>query len=546
MRSRLLGAALLVLTLATTAASQDVARMEQIVQEAVMKKTFMGAVLVARGSDVLLSKGYGFANLEWDIPNSPSAKFRLGSITKQFTAASILLLEERGMLKVDERVKTYLPDVPGAWDRITVRNLLTHTSGIPNFTALGTYREMQVSPASPDKIIGLVKDRPVDFEAGEKMLYSNTGYIVLGAIIEKITGASYADFVVKNLFTPVGMADSGYDSNTTIIPRRAAGYMAGPNGPVNAGYIHMSVPHAAGALYSTTLDLLKWEQALFGGKLLQPSTLQKMTTPFKNDYAFGLAVRTTKEGRKVIEHDGGIDGFNTHMAYYPESKVTVIVLGNQNGQGPAQIGRTLALLAHGEAIPQPTERREITLPAETLQKYVGTYELQPGINLMITTENGRVMAQLTGQGTAPIYAEADGKFFYRVVDAQIDFTSDPAGVVTSATLHQNGRDLTAMKISKTVQAPRMRTAIDLPVEKLTPLVGAYAMQSGVTMTIALEADHLTTQLTGQPAFRIFAESENVFFLRVVDATLEFSKDASGRVTGVTLHQGSMTNLGTRK
>ena len=169
MRSRLLGAALLVLTLATTAASQDVARMEQIVQEAVAKKTFMGAVLVAKGSDVLLSKGYGSANLEWDIPNSPSTKFRLGSITKQFTAAAILLLEERGTLKVDERAKTYLPDLPTAWDRITVRNLLTHSGGIPNFTALPTYREMQVSPASLDKIIGMVRDRPLDFEAGEKM-----------------------------------------------------------------------------------------------------------------------------------------------------------------------------------------------------------------------------------------------------------------------------------------------------------------------------------------------------------------------------------------
>jgi CubicO group peptidase (beta-lactamase class C family) len=354
MRSRLLGAALLVLTLATTAASQDVARMEQIVQEAVVKKTFMGAVLVAKGSDVLLSKGYGFANLEWDIPNSPSAKFRLGSITKQFTAAAILLLEERGTLKVDERVKTYMPDLPTAWDRITVRNLLTHSGGIPNFTALPTYREMQVSPASLDKIIGMVRDRPLDFEAGEKMSYSNSGYIVLGALIEKLTGGSYADFVQKNLFAPLGMHDSGYDSNIAIIPHRAAGYVAGPNGFANAGYIHMSVPHAAGALYSTTLDLLKWEQALFAGKVVSAASLQKMTTPFKNDYAFGLTIHTLKD-RKVIGHDGGIDGFNTHMAYYPDSKVIVIVLGNVNGRAPTEIGAKLELLAHGDVVELTSE-----------------------------------------------------------------------------------------------------------------------------------------------------------------------------------------------
>ncbi len=545
MPTRLLALAFILLTLARPAASQDVARMEQVVQDAVAKKTFMGAVLVARGSDVLLSKGYGFANIEWEILNAPSTKFRLGSITKQFTAASILLLEERGMLNVDERVKTYLPDVPASWDRITVRNLLTHTGGIPNFTALPTYREMQVSPTSPDKIIAVVRDKPLDFEAGEKMSYSNSGYIVLGAIIEKVTAGSYAEFVQKNLFTPLGMSDSGYDSNTAIIPRRAAGYMPTLNGPLNAGYIHMSVPHAAGALYSTTLDLLKWERALFGGKVVSAASLQKMTTPFKNDYGFGLAIRSV-DGRTVIAHDGGIDGFNTHMAYYPDSKVTVIVLSNLNGQAPAQIGASLERLAHGDSLSQPTERKEITLPESTLRKYVGTYELAPGANLMVTLEDGRLVAQLTNQGKVLIYAEAENKFFYRVVDAQLDFAVDPGGKVTSATLHQNGRDITAMKISDTVAAPRTRNAITLPVEKLSPFVGSYEMQGGVTMTIVLEGDHLTTQLTGQPAFRIFAESESTFFLRVVDATLEFEKDAAGKVTGVTLHQGSVTNRGTRK
>src|SRR5262245_15694997 len=298
-------AVLLVLACAYASAAQDVSQMEKVVQEAIAKKTFMGSVLVARDTSVILDKGYGSANLEWNIPNSPTTKFRLGSITKQFTAASILLLEERGKLKIDERIRAYLPDAPASWDRITVRNLLTHTSGIHTFTALPAYREMQTAPASLDKILGMVRDSPLDFEAGEKMSYSNSGYIALGAIIEKVSGASYADFVEKNIFTPLGMKDSGYDSNSAIIPRRAAGYAPGAAGPVNAGYVHMSIPHAAGALYSTTEDLLKWEQALFGGKVLSPPSLAKMTTPFKNDYAYGLVVRNVKN-RKVIEHDGGI------------------------------------------------------------------------------------------------------------------------------------------------------------------------------------------------------------------------------------------------
>ena len=181
-----------------------------------------------------------------------------------------------------------------------------------------------------------MRDKPLDFVPGEKMSYSNSGYLVLGDVIERMTGASYEKFVTDNIFTPLGMKDSGYDSNTAVIPRRAAGYMPSPTGPVNAGFVHMSIPHAAGALYSTTEDLLRWEQGLFGGKLLSAASLAKMTTPFKSDYALGVVVRTAN-GRKVVQHGGGIDGFNTFLAYYPDNKLTVAVLANINGETPSQI-----------------------------------------------------------------------------------------------------------------------------------------------------------------------------------------------------------------
>ena len=254
--------------------------MEEVVQSYVQNKTFMGTVLVARGSEVILSKGYGSANLEWDIPNAPSTKFRLGSITKQFTAASILLLEERGKLKIEDPIKKYLADAPAAWDRITIHNLLTHTSGIPNFTSLPDYRTLQPFDSPVAKTIAAFRDKPLDFQPGEKMSYSNSGYLVLGHLIETVTGGSYEKFVTENIFAPLGMKDSGYDSNRTIIAHRAAGYMPSADGPVNAGFIHMSIPHAAGSLYSTTEDLLRWEQGLFGGKVIAPASLAKMTTPF--------------------------------------------------------------------------------------------------------------------------------------------------------------------------------------------------------------------------------------------------------------------------
>jgi CubicO group peptidase (beta-lactamase class C family) len=336
----LIGAVALVFVAAASFA-QDAAQLDQVVQTHVQNKTFMGSVLVARDGKVILSKGYGFANLEWNVPNTPTTKFRLGSITKQFTAASILLLEERGKLKLEDQIKTHWPDAPVAWDRITIFNLLTHSSGIPNFTSLAEYKTLQLADTSPVKTIATVRDRPLDFFPGEKMSYSNSGYIVLGYIIEKITGGSYEQFVRDNIFMPLGMKDSGYDSNNAIIERRAAGYSPSPNGPINAGFIHMSVPHAAGALYSTTEDLLRWEQGLFGGKVLSAASLKKMTTPFKNNYALGVVVQTTT-GSRVIQHGGGIDGFNTFLAYYPDDKLTVVVLANINGQAPTAIASKLA------------------------------------------------------------------------------------------------------------------------------------------------------------------------------------------------------------
>jgi CubicO group peptidase (beta-lactamase class C family) len=340
------------LLMAALCRAQDVSRMEQVVESYVSGKAFMGSVLVARGNDILLSKGYGSANLEWNIPNSPSTKFRLGSITKQFTSASILLLEERGKLKTGDLVKKYIPDAPAAWDKITVYHLLTHTSGIPNFTGFPDYKAQEPFPTTTEKLVARFRDKPLDFQPGEKWSYSNSGYVLLGYLIEKAGGETYQKFLQENIFGPLGMKDSGYDSNSAVIPRRASGYVPGKNGPENAGFIHMSVPFSAGALYSTTEDLLRWERALFGGKLLSAASLEKMTTPYKEDYACGLGVRNAN-GRKLIEHGGGIEGFNTFLGYYPEDKLTVVVLSNINGDAPGQIASRLAAVAHGEKVELP-------------------------------------------------------------------------------------------------------------------------------------------------------------------------------------------------
>jgi len=430
----------LILLTSVGATAQDTARMEQVIQSYVTAGTFMGSVLVAKDGVLVVDKAYGMANVEWDVANTPATKFRLGSITKQFTAAAILLLEERGKLKVDDRIKAYLPDQPMSWDRITIYNLLTHTSGIANFTSLPSYNASKVNATTVDAALAGLRDRVLDFGPGEKMSYSNSGYLALGAIIEKVSGQSYEKFLADNFFGPLGMTDTGYDSNTAIIKRRASGYSRTASGLLNATYIHMSVPHAAGALYSTTADLLKWEQALFGGKVISKASLDRMIAPFKNDYALGL-VSVVEKGRRVIAHGGGIDGFNTHMAYYPDSKTTVIVLSNVAGSVPGTLSGQLGALMHGEQVTLRAEWREISVPASALAKYAGAYELAPGVVMTITVEGDALMAQLTGQGKLPIFASSESLFFLKVVDAQIEFAADASSLV----LHQNGRSQKAVR-----------------------------------------------------------------------------------------------------
>jgi len=435
--------------LAAPCLAQDTARMDQVIQPYVANHQFMGSVLVARDGQVIYSKGYGSANLEWDVPNTPGTKFRLGSVTKQFTAASILLLEERGKLSVSDPVKKHLPNAPAAWDKITIFHLLTHTSGIPNFTSFPEYKKLQPFATTSEQLVAHFRDKPLDFEPGEKWQYSNSGYLLLSHLIEKITGDSYEKFVKENLFTPLGMKDSGYDSNAAVIPHRASGYVSGKNGFENAGFIHMSIPQGAGALYSTTEDLLKWEQGLFGGKLLKAASLQKMITPFKSNYAFGLQVEMVG-GHKVIEHGGGIEGFNTELAYYPDNKLTVVVLGNVNGGAPGDIARKLAALAHGDTVKLQSERKEITLDPKVLARYVGAYQMAAGPAMLVTLENNQLFSKLGNQNAIPIFAESETMFFPKVVDAELEFTkNDAQGRPTEMILHQNGRDQTAKRVDDT-------------------------------------------------------------------------------------------------
>jgi ABC-type multidrug transport system ATPase subunit/CubicO group peptidase (beta-lactamase class C family) len=354
----------------TNVFAQNPSRMDQIVRSYVSKKQFMGSALVARGDKILFSKGYGFANLEQQIPNTPATEFRIGSITKQFTAAAILLLEEQGKLKIKNPIKDYISDVPAAWDRITIYHLLTNTAGIPNYTDFPEALKMAGVPQTPEQLIALFRNKPLEFIPGTRWAYSNSGYVLLGYVIEKVSGQRYEDFIQQNILKPLGMENSGCDFDSDLITRRANGYSTDGTGPVP--YVHMSFPYSAGTLYSTTGDLLRWEQGLFSGRLLSAASMAKMTKPYLNGYAFGLEVKSVN-GRKQIAHGGSLSGFNAYLAYFPDSKITVAVLANLNGPAPEEIADLLADMAHGGRVILPSELKVIDISTGVLVLFAGAF-----------------------------------------------------------------------------------------------------------------------------------------------------------------------------
>lgn len=440
-------------TAAATAAPNDIERMQRDIELRVANHQFMGSVLVAKGDRLLINQGYGFADLEWNIPNTSDTKFRIGSITKQFTAACILLLQERGKLKVGAPLKTYLPDAPEAWGDVTLFNLLTHTSGIPDFTRLPEYRSLEKSPQTPEQLIATIHDKPLEFPPGSDWAYSNSGYLLLGFVIEKVSGESYAQFVKKNLLDPVGMNDSGYDTPSAVLRHRASGYAPGPDGLVNAPYIDMSVPFAAGGLYSTTGDLLRWERALFGGKVLSEASLEEMTTPFKDNYGFGVGIRTPSDGDKIVLHSGGIEGFNTSLIHGARNDLVVVVLSNVNGPAADELSDDLFKIVHGDKVVLISDRKAIHLGATTLERYAGYYELRDESVMRIWRDGDHFLTQLPGQPAVEIFPQGERDFFAKAVDAQITF-NDTGGPATGLVLHQNGKDHPALRLEEAVAKQR--------------------------------------------------------------------------------------------
>jgi len=411
-----------------------------------MMNSFSGSILIARRGRVLLSKGYGMANIEHRVANTPQTRFRLGSITKPFTAIAILQLQERGLLSVNDPIRKHLPDYPKVGDTITIHHLLTHTSGILSYTSLPDYRETMAIPSPPRKSIDKVKHLPLEFPPGARFKYNNSGYILLGLIIETVSGKSYEQYVAENVLRPAKMKNSGYDHNYTILRHRASGYERLRTGFLaNARYIDMTTPHAAGALYSTVGDLYLFERALRGEALLKKRSLEKAFTPFKENYGYGwFIVRALR--RKCIGHQGSINGFASFLMRFPDDDVCIIVLSNYYHAPAMQIAGGLAEVVFGEKHRRTPRRVAVKVDPALYDAYVGQYALPPNYTVTITKEKSRLFTRLTGQPKYELFAQSETRFFLKEVDAEVTFFKNAAGAVTHLVIRQYGMDMRADKI----------------------------------------------------------------------------------------------------
>lgn len=503
-------------------------------------RKFQGVVLVARDGKPILEKGYGMASIELGVPNTPQTKFLIGSVTKQFTAALILQLQEQGKLDVRDPITRHLPSYPSEpGDRITIHHLLTHTSGLPSYTDDAALMARRTVEMTVEEVIATFKDQPLQFEPGTQFRYCNSGYFLLGAIIEAATGEAYEKVLQERILTPLGMTETGYAHNETVLPMRACGYSSEGGTWSNALRIAMSLPYAAGSLYSTARDLLRWDRALLGTDVLSEESKAAMFTPALENYGYGWMI-AERNGRRLISHDGGIDGFTSHFARYPDEKTTIVVLCNNESVQASAVGSGCASILFGEPYDLPVIKTPASIDPSTLDDFVGAFRASETHFRVIRRDGDALYSQRTGGQSLRIYPEAKDKFYYENDNSTtVTFVRGEGGAVVAQIMRQGGVETRCERLSGTIAdsllAEPAAAAVDPSI--LERYVGDYELAPGFTLTFRTAEGRMFTRATGQEEAEIYPSSETEFFLKVVDARITFLLDPAGAVTGLTLHQG---------
>ncbi|MCX6175189.1 MAG: serine hydrolase [Ignavibacteriales bacterium] len=524
---------------------------------------FNGSALVAENFEVVFKKGYGFANMEWNIPNSPDTKHRLGSITKQFTSMLIMQLVEKGKIKLDGKLTDYLPYYrKDAGDKITIEMLLTHSSGIPSYTNKEDFLE-KVSRKfyKPDDFVKEQCSGDLEFEPGKQFVYSNSGYFILGAIIEKITGKTYEENLKENIFIPLGMKNSGYDLAEPILLKRAAGYEKTFTGYKNAEFLDMSLPYAAGSIYSTVEDLLSWDKALQTEKLLPKKFMDEIFKPridaFGGKYGFGWSLFKKKIGGEefdVIAHGGGINGFNTINYFIPKKGQVVILFSNAGGAPLNEMTEKIIDILNGN---------EAKMPAQSLAEHLYDVIKEDGIETAVSQfkqmkeEKDAFVLKPTEMNQLGYYLMNENKLDEAIAVFKLTVDEFPkssnaydsyaeallkkgkkeeAIVNYKKSLKLDSRNTNAVKVLKDLGVEiEEQKEVKISPEALMKYVGKYQLAPNFILTISVKGEQIFAQASGQPQIEIFPSADNKFYMKVVDAQIQFVKE-DGKIASLFLSQ----------
>jgi CubicO group peptidase (beta-lactamase class C family) len=411
---------------------------------------FSGSVLVTKDNSILVSEGYGLANRKTSNSNSADTKFLLCSVSKPLTATAIMQLVERGSLALDDPITKYVSGNAGSSaGNITVYNLLTQTSGIPEYLSLVDSDESFSQPIPTDQVVSMIMNAAFEFEPGLKWQYSNSNYYLLGRIIEAVSGLNYGEYMDKNIFTPLEMNNSGFPNQyLNDLPESAIGYNSDTGGNlVAASAVHSSWPFAAGGLYSTAADMVKWDRALRNESLLTAESITKMFTPFKWRYGCGWEIDTLY-GFTVASHGGTGGGYCSIIVRFVDYPVCVVVLSNNEDafRYVSKVAYDLVAITFGVPLEMEIMDEPVAVDPKILEEYAGDYELAPGVAISFINRDGRLFTQGPGQPEMEVFPRSETEFFLKVVEGSVQFVRDSAGTVSGILIRQGGRDISANKI----------------------------------------------------------------------------------------------------
>lgn len=533
-------ALLMFLTLSPPAMAREATlpeKLDAIAAEAFAKEGPGGTVIVVKDGKTLLRKGYGLADLELGVPAKPEMVFRIASMTKQFTAVAILQLVREGTVKLEDPLSKYVPGYPGA-ESITVEQLLTHTSGIPSYNDVPGYGNTIREDRTPMQLVEGVREEKAAFAPGEKYLYSNSGYLFLGIIIEKASGMKYADYLQAKLFTPLGLKHTSVQDPDHVTAGRVRGYEIGPDKVLrNAGYISMTQPYAAGSIESNVDDLARWNDLLVAGKVIDKALLDRAWTEAKTrdgtptGYGYGWKV-SDEDGARYLAHGGGITGFVSYGVLIPEKKIFVGMLHNALGSD-TDLEYTATRLAL-EVLGQSWSARPVAMSDDQKKRFTGVYDFG-GVKRRVTFEDGKLSAQREGGLPFLLLPVGKDEFVYDKAFSRLQFRRGSSGAIESVVAISRGHPAETGK--RVADAPAKRRVITLTEEKLDRTLGIYEIEPGVQFTITRQGSRLFMQATGEGLAEAFAESETRFFFKVVDAQIEFTIGSDGRASMMTLFQG---------